>query len=131
MANQAKYTLAIPHSDLLGNRLHDIAAAAHHWLINGPEKVDASHIQRDIEAHNGMHDFLVAIGEDSPRLDSTMKQLGHHIVDAANHPVATVMKEHDKGIQSWQINNMNYQPGVPSILSMSPQHDDDQLIADK
>jgi hypothetical protein len=118
MANQAKYTVMIPTHDNLGQQLGDIPTAAHHWLFYHPKvKVQGSYIQgpmkgnwRDDPQETFHH--LVTYADDTPEMDSTIKQLAHHVADVANQWGVFVAKEGGKqGIQSWVIDNPNYRHG--------------------
>lgn len=116
---QAKYSIMIPKVDNLGNPLTNIAAAAHHFLFYGPLKVEGSYIDpnkqgnwRDTEPEP--HDILVTVAEDSPEMDSQMKQLAAHVAEVANQWGIFVMKEGKNGIQSWTVANSSYREGEPA-----------------
>jgi hypothetical protein len=99
---QAKWTIKIP----CGER--DVAAAAHHYLHHGPgPSVSSSHIQRGLEANNGMEDHLTVVADDHPKMDSHLKQLAHHVAGATGSPHTTMIKEGPKGMQTWHIRNLN------------------------
>jgi hypothetical protein len=124
--NQAKWTVMIPQKDNLGNDLGDVATAAHHWLHYGPgPKVDGSFIHRNIQGNwrdepAELHDHLVTVAQDTPEMDSYVKQLAHHIGEAANQWGVFVMKEGGGNTHSWVIDNRNYQEGQPSELAIKP-----------
>ena len=116
---QAKYSILVPRVDNQGNELRDIAAAAHHYLFYGPLKVEGSFIEpnkighwRDAPAEP--HDALVTYAEDSPEMDSQMKQLAAHVADVANQWGIFIAKEGKNGIQTWVINNPQYRDGEPA-----------------
>lgn len=118
MPATAKYTIMIPTHDNLGQELGDISTAAHHWLFYGPgPNVEGSFIEgpkrgnwRDDPQEEFNH--LVTYAEDSPEMDSTVKQLAVHIAEIANQWGVFVTKEGGKaGIQSWVIDNPNYRHG--------------------
>lgn len=125
MAQQAKYVLMIPHKDNLGNDLGDLATAAHYWLfkmtgnegsyIEGPKRGN----WRDDPQET--FDHLITYAEDSPEMDSHIKQLAVHIAEAANQWGMFVAKEGGKsGIQSWVIPNPKYQEGQPAPVAQNP-----------
>lgn len=125
---QAKYTLMIPKKDNLGNPLGDIATAAHHWLRYGPApKHEGSHILRDITGNwrdddPEQFDHLITVANDTPEMDSHIKQLAVHVADSANQWGLFVMKEGGKqGVQAWTISNPNYREGQPSELAQQHQ----------
>jgi hypothetical protein len=116
----------VPQKDNLGNPLGDLATAAHHWLFYGPgPRVQGSYIHRNLEGNwrddpQEKFDHLITVAEDTPEMDSHVKQLAHHIGESANQWGVFVMKEGKKGgIQSWVIDNRSYQEGQPSELAQS------------
>ena len=125
----AKYTLMIPIRDNLGNNLGDIATAAHHWLFYGPgPKVEGSYIEgpkrgnwRDDPQEEFNH--LITVAEDTPEMDSTIKQLALHIAHAANQWGLFCIKEGKDGIQKWTVPNSDYQEGVPAPIAQNPPSD--------
>lgn len=115
---QAKYSILIPRVDNQGNRLRDIAAAAHHFLFYGPLKTQGSYIERgkignwrDLDPEP--HDMLITVAEDSPEMDSSIKQLALEVAQVANQWGIFVMKE-GNGITSWEVGNPQYVEGAPA-----------------
>lgn len=114
---QAKYTVMVPLKDNLGQQLKDLATAGHHWLFLGPgPKVEGTYIEGPKKGNwrdNPQEEFnhLVTVAEDTPEMDSTVKQLAAHIADVANQWGIFVMKEGKNGIQSWTIPNNKYVEG--------------------
>lgn len=121
-ASQAKYTIMIPVKDNLGNPLGDIATAAHQWLwqatgnegsyIEGPKRGN----WRDDPQEEFNH--LITVAQDTPEMDSHIKQLAMEIARGANQWGVFVTKEGGKaGIQSWVIDNPQYQKGQPAEIA--------------
>lgn len=128
MPAQAKFTIMCPQKDNIGNHLGDIATAAHHWLHYGPgPKVDGSFIHRSIEGNwrddpQEKMDHLITVSDDHPEMDSHIKQLAHHIAQAANQWAVCVLKEGGKsGFQKWLIDNPQYKEGEPAELAQPDQ----------
>lgn len=101
-----KYTLPIPASD------NDVAGATHHWIKSGPlPAITYSYIHRGVHSVGGLSDHVVVFGDDSPELDSHIKQVAHHVAEVINHPHLNVIKEGNKsGIQNWVIKNLKHSP---------------------
>jgi hypothetical protein len=120
-ASQAKYTIMIPVKDNLGNDLGDIATAAHQWLwqatgnegsyIEGPKRGN----WRDDPQEEFNH--LITVAADTPEMDSHIKQLAMEIARGANQWGVFCMKEGKSGIQSWVIDNPEYQEGQPAEIA--------------
>lgn len=117
MANQAKYIIHIPTVDNRGNELVDLATAAHHWLFYGPgPKIEGSFIEGPVRGNwrdDPQETFtnLVTYAEESPEMDSTMKQLAQHIAEASNQWGMFVVREGKGAPQSWVVNNPQYREG--------------------
>lgn len=118
MANQAKYVVMIPQRDNLGNDLGDVATAAHHWLTYGPgPKIEGSFIHRNIDGNWRDHpretfDHLITYAQDTPEMDSHVKQLAAHVAEHGNQWGVMVAKEGGKkGVDSWIIPNPQYRDG--------------------
>lgn len=111
----AKYSVYVPKHDTLGNPLADLAKAAHDHLAYGPTKrhIKGSQIHRGIEMGSGPHDVVVAYAEDSPEMDSHVKQVASFVGELANHPSLFVSKE-GKNVTSWPIRNSLYRHGEPA-----------------
>jgi hypothetical protein len=120
VAGQAKYMIMVPRVDNLGNPLTDIAAAAHRFLFYGPLKVEGSYIDpgkrgnwRDDDPEE--YDHLITFAEDTPQMDSEMKQLAAEIADAANQWGIFMTKEGGGNIVSWTVPNPVYREGEPAL----------------
>lgn len=126
MANQAQYTLQIPTHDNLGNPLPDLAAAGHHWLWQ-QAGLQGSRITRGItgiwEGQEEIYDDLEVIAEDTPKIDSFIKQLAKHLCEAANQWGIFVKKHGGGNVQSWVINNPKYVEGQPAPGALSNDPD--------
>lgn len=110
---KARYSIHVP------NHARQVALAAHHYLTNGPIRG----IGTATLSYGHPHDSLHVIGEESPELDSHMKQTGTFIGDVANVPYIDVVK-HGKNIAHWQMFNPHYQPqqmAAPQALAGSPE----------
>lgn len=123
MAKQALYTIQIPTSDNLGNPLGDLATAGHHWLWQQTGQ-QGSRIRRGIhgnwEGEQEVYDDLEVMAEDTPEMDSHIKQLAKHLNEAANQWGMFVMKQGAQGPQSWVIDNPSYQEGAPAPVAKAP-----------
>lgn len=109
---QSKYTVFIP------SHAKSVAIAAHHYLTMGPLAVKGATVH-----HGTPYDTLIAYAEDTPEMDSHMKQLGVFVGEVANTQVVTVAKE-GKNIATWQMRNPFYQPPqlqVPNAPMEAPQ----------
>lgn len=100
---KARYELHIP------NQARNVAIAAHHYLTSGPVRG----IQSATVQFGHPHDTLVVMGEESPELDSHIKQTGTFVGDVANTPFINVSKQ-GKNIAHWQMVNPHYQPQPPT-----------------
>lgn len=110
MPASARYTIHIPHSGA------DLATATHHYLSTGHVPVDGVVVHRGVDASfDGPpepHDLVQAYGQDTPELDSHMKQVGAYVGELANRPTIWVSKENGKSMANWPIRNPMYQPAV-------------------
>lgn len=127
---QAKYNVMIPTVDNLGNKLVDIAGAAHTFLFY-QGMADGSWIETGQRGHwrddePEPHETLVTIQEDTPEMDGVIKQLAVHIAEVANQWGIHVYKEGKNGIKSWVINNSHYREGEPAeaIAQQAPPSPD-------
>lgn len=109
---KAKYTVFIP------SEAKQVAVAAHHFLAYGQLPTGASTV------HFGHpFDTLVTFAEDSPEIDSHMKQLGTFVGELANAQSIHVTKETGKAMKTWEMHNPYYQPPMtPSVHALEPQH---------
>lgn len=119
MANQAKYSMLVPKVDNLGNELVDIASAAHHYLFYGPMRIEGSFVERDKQGNwrdldPEPHDMIVTYADDSPQMDSQMKQAAAYVADVANQWGIFVIKEDGKSINTWTVANPAFRPGEPA-----------------
>lgn len=120
VAGQAKYMIMIPKVDNLGNPLTNIASAAHRYLFYGPLNVEGSYIDpgkegnwRDDEPET--YDHLITFAEDTPQMDSQIKQLAAEIAEAANQWGVFMTKEGGGNVKSWNIANPMYREGEPAL----------------
>jgi hypothetical protein len=121
-ATQAKYTVMIPVKDNQGNPLGNISTAAHEWLyratghkgtyITGPHRGNWGDDPQEEFEH------LIAVAEDSPEMDSHIKQLAAEIARGANQWGLFCMKEGKNGVQSWVVENPEYQEGEHSEIGL-------------
>jgi hypothetical protein len=116
MAGKAKYTIMIPTTDNLGQPLVDIATAAHRVMFYGPLQIQGSYVDpgkhgnwRDSDPEP--HDLLVTIAEDTPEMDSHVKQIALEVGEFANQWGIFVVKEGKDGITDWVVDNPRYQDG--------------------
>src|SRR4051812_47020932 len=105
---KAKYTVFVPSG------MRQVSLAAHHYLAYGPLATHAATIH-----HGHPYDSLVTFAEDTPEIDSHMKQLGVFIGEVANVPSISVAKETGKAVHTWETHNPFYQP-TPSPELGSP-----------
>lgn len=124
MAKQALYTVQIPTHDNLGNPLGDLATAGHHWLWQNV-KQSGSRIKRGVHGNwendpQESFDDLEVIAEDTPEMDSHIKQLAAHMGEAANQWGIFVMKVGGGNVNSWVVPNPKYQEGATAPVAMSP-----------
>jgi hypothetical protein len=129
MPTRSKYTVQIPVKDNLGQPLKDIATAAHHYLHNGPIKNVGSKIYRNVEGNwrddpQERFDDLILVVDDTPEMDSAVKQLAVHIADVANQWGVYVTKEGKNGIQDWVMPPPQFRKGEgadPAMLKDVPE----------
>lgn len=101
---KAQYTIHIP------NHARQVGIAAHHYLTSGPIRgINAATL-----TYGHPHDSLHVIGEETPELDSHIKQTGTFVGDVANVPVIDVIKN-GKNVVHWQMRNPHYQPSVQTV----------------
>lgn len=118
--SQAKYVIHVPTHDNLGNELVDLATAAHHWLFAGPgPKIEGSFIEGPVRGNwrddpQETFNNLVTYAEESPEMDSAMKQLAVHVAQASNNWGMFVVREGKDGPQSWVVDNPEYVEGQPA-----------------
>lgn len=129
---QAEYTIQIPQTDNEGNPLKDLAAASHEslWRYAPKARVEGARITRGVEGYfHGVQDVslfddLTVIGEDSPELDSTIKQLGVHICELANQWGIFIIKRGGGNVVTWTATSPNVTgdgPADPDALAVPPQ----------
>lgn len=103
---KAHYTIHVP------NQHRRIGLAAHHYLTSAPIRgINAATVQ-----YGHPHDSLNVIGEETPEMDSHMKQTGAFIGELANEPFIDVLKQ-GKQLAHWPIHNPHYLPEP----AMAPQ----------
>lgn len=96
------YTLHVPAE------ARNVALAAHHYLTSGTVRgVHSATVQ-----HGTPYDSLTVVGEETPELDSHIKQTGTFIGEVANAPVINVIKQ-GKNIAHWAMRNPYYQNNTP------------------
>lgn len=118
MAAKAKFSIHVPTRDNLGNQLRDLATAAHQHLFQNAG-IDGSYIERGKDGNwrddpQEKLDHLVTFADDTPEIESHMKQTAAHIGDLANQWGVTVTKEGKDGPNLWVIDNPNYAEGAPA-----------------
>jgi hypothetical protein len=109
---KVEYSIFVPS----GNRM--VSMAAHHFLSYGPLRTLHATIHPGIP-----NDALVVLAEESPEMDSHIKQLGVLVAEVANLPVVTVAKKTGKNIHTWDMQNVNYvppQPVQPGVATTPP-----------
>lgn len=102
---KARYEIHIP------NHARNVAIAAHHYLTSGPVRG----IHSATVSFGHPHDVLTVTGEESPELDSHIKQTGTFVGDVANEPFINVSKQ-GKNIAHWTMKNPHYQAVSPTQL---------------
>lgn len=110
---KAHYTIHVP------NTARNVAIAAHHYLTSGPVRgINAATVQ-----FGHPHDSLMVVGDETPELDSHVKQTGTFIGDVANVPSIAITKQGNKTIAHWTMANPHYQPMpvVPPQAFAGPQ----------
>lgn len=124
----AKYTIQIPTTDNEGNQLADLASAAHESLFRyGPQsnQVQGTKIYRGVAGNwrsdaQEIFDELITYAEDTPEMDSTMKELATHVAEIANQWGVMVFKEGEDAPKMWMMQHPNATgegPADPSALS--------------
>ena len=94
---QARYTVLVPN-------LPGLARAVHTYLSDGPIRAKALNT---VQGHPS--DAIIAWADESPEVDSHMKQLGTYIAEAANVESVSVVKE-GKTTSTWTMRNKHYVP---------------------
>lgn len=102
---KAKYSIFIPA------HARYVAQAAHHYLSYGPLQTLHATVQ-----YGHPDDELVVYAEETPKMDSHMKQLGVFVAEVANLPVTKVVKQTGKNIHTWDMRNVSYQPPAPTTF---------------
>lgn len=113
----AKYIVQIPTHDNEGNRLVDLAQVAHESLFRyapNQNSIQGSRVRYGIGGHwrddpQEMFNDLEVYAEDTPELDSIVKQLAVHVAEVANQWGVMVFKEGDGAPKAWQMTA----PGAP------------------
>lgn len=110
---KARYTIHIP------NHVRHVGIATQQYLTGGPFKgVDSA-----VLSYGHPHDSLHVLGEETPELDSHMKQTGTFVGELANVPTVDVVKQ-GKNLHFWRMRNHAYQPqpvAAPAALA-GPQY---------
>lgn len=116
---QAKYTIAVPQRDNIGNQLVDLGQAVLHYIVNGPVQTVGAHIDRDKwHETDEAFDHVTVFAPDTPESDSHIKQIGHWVGDVANQWGTFIVKEGKNGVNTWMISNNKYQEGQPADSSV-------------
>ena len=127
----------IPTVDNLGQPLSGIARASHEFLLRRG-MVDGSWVQGGqtgfwAEDEPEPHETLHTIQEESPEMDSVIKELAVNIGEMANQWGINVYKNGKNGIQQWIVNNPQYREGegadeLALANTPSPPRDDPRLF---
>lgn len=111
----------IPTKDGLGNDLGDIATAAHQWLyqVTGNEGSYIEGPKRGNWRNDPQQEFnhLVTYAEDTPEMNSHIKQLAMEIARGANQGGVVVVKEGKGGVQQSVIENPNANLKEPAEIA--------------
>lgn len=111
---EAKYTILVPRHDDQGNILIPIAGYAREYLNQlGIMK----HIYVEDSFTRNEQDSLqsiVVVADDTPEVDSTIKQTASYLGELVNRWGIAVFKEGKDGIRTWEIANTNYRPDEPA-----------------
>lgn len=99
---KAHYTVHVP------NTARQVGIAAHHYLTSGTIRG----IHHATLSYGHPDDALEVIGEETPELDSHIKQTATFVGDVANAPAINVTKR-GKSLAHWTLANPHYQP-VPT-----------------
>ena len=94
---QARYTVLVPS-------LPGLARAVYTYLTEGPIRVNALNV---VQGHPS--DAIVCWADESPEVDSHMKQVGTFTAEAAGVPTVDVIKE-GKLTATWTMRNKGYLP---------------------
>src|SRR4051812_33214011 len=105
---KAKYTVFIPNTN------RQVAVAAHHYLSYGPLATHAATVH-----HGDPFDTLVTYAEDTPEMDSHMKQLGVFVGEIANVAAVNVIKD-GKAVHTWAMHNPFFVPLTDPVQGASP-----------
>lgn len=118
----AQYRVQIPATDLTGFPLHpQLPAGAHKWLAEKqPRALQQAWVEGPHQHAYGPGHHLVVIAEESPEMDSHVKQLAAHVGELANHPTVLASKQGKNGLESWVIPNRKYTEGQPSNAAVVP-----------
>lgn len=76
---------------------------------------EGPHIDHDGQAFK----HLVIVSNDSPEVDSHVKQLASHVGELTNHPATAVLKEGKGGPQGWTIANKLHDGGTAHPAAIS------------
>lgn len=106
---KAHYTIHVP------SHARQVAIAAHHYLTSGPIRG----VNTATVSFGHPNDALHVVGDETPELDSHIKQTGTFIGDVANVSHIDVTKQ-GKNVAHWPMANPHYQPqpaGPPAALA--------------
>lgn len=116
----AKYTIHVPTHDTMGNLLQDLSYQAHNHLSKALGRmIHSLHVEGPYQHGTSTARHLLLVAHDTPEVDSHVKQTATQLAEAANHPVVTVIKESQQGIQPWTMQNKKYDGG-PSPVAIVP-----------
>lgn len=123
----ARYMIMVPTVDNLGNQLVNVAAYAHQFLFqnfnNQGSWIDPGKVGMWRDDAPEKFDHLVTVAEETPEMDSAIKQLAAYVADVCNQWGVLCIKEGKNGPVRWEISNPEYKPGQPAeeIALADPQ----------
>lgn len=104
----AQYCIHVPTHDELSNRLRVHHAVHQHLLSQG-------HAHPTINEGYPYHQ-VTTWAEESPEMDSRMKQIGQQAAQVANVPRLWVSRQ-GKAPAHWELHNKHYVPGEGARLA--------------
>jgi len=109
MANSAKYVLMIPQVA----HAPDLAHQAHQALVNGSQPLHHAYLDPGKWAHwpgedPQLHDLVVAYADDTPEMDSHVKQLAKSVGARGNLKAIFALKEGNGRVTPWTVHNHDH-----------------------
>jgi hypothetical protein len=105
MASHSRYEVLIPRSDILQGG-SDLPTTALKYVGDTLNPEMAS-VDRDREVWRdgsiSYYDVLIVVSQTSPKMDSTMKQIGVYVSEATGVSPIYVSKQDKTGIQIWPL----------------------------